>query len=299
MDGHQPADIVSITTCRRRSLRVAVVTETYPPEVNGVAAPSRAWSRACATPTMSCSWCARASTRRAGAVDEGFAEVLMRGLPIPRYPQLKMGLPPSARCCGAGASSGPDVVHSPPKGRWAGRRCRRRCSCAAVSATSAPTSTPTASTTASAGCATRSCLPAQVSQPHALHDGAHRGAARDCMGSGFRRLRRGVARRRHAAVRPGAAQRGAARSSWGVSPQDTVVMCVGRLAAEKNLEPVLRRPSSACAPSPPRARLVLVGDGPTAAPLQQRCPQAVFAGMRAVWIWRRTTRRPICSCSPA
>jgi len=58
-----------------------------------------------------------------------------------------------------------------------------------------------------------------------------------------------------------------------------VILCVGRLAPEKNLSLLveayenLRQQHAAC-------RLVLVGDGPQRAALQARCPTAVFAGMR-------------------
>ncbi|MBE0546377.1 MAG: glycosyltransferase family 1 protein, partial [Rubrivivax sp.] len=78
----------------RRSLRVAVVTETYPPEINGVAATisrvveglrARGHALQLVRP--------RQDASDAGADDEHYHEVLMRGLPIPRYPQLRMGLP--------------------------------------------------------------------------------------------------------------------------------------------------------------------------------------------------------------
>jgi glycosyltransferase involved in cell wall biosynthesis len=58
-----------------------------------------------------------------------------------------------------------------------------------------------------------------------------------------------------------------------------VVLCVGRLAAEKNLELLLSAFESIRNVAP-GARLVLVGDGPDRAQLAQRCPGAVFAGMR-------------------
>jgi len=71
----------------------------------------------------------------------------------------------------------------------------------------------------------------------------------------------------------------ALRAAWGASRHTPVVLCVGRLAPEKNLDLLLsafedvRRLKST-------ARLVLVGDGPDRAWLGQRCPDAVFAGTR-------------------
>jgi len=57
------------------------------------------------------------------------------------------------------------------------------------------------------------------------------------------------------------------------------VLCVGRLAPEKNLETLLEAFGAMQATG--RAhKLVFVGDGPMAAELRQRCPDAVFAGLR-------------------
>jgi glycosyltransferase involved in cell wall biosynthesis len=71
----------------------------------------------------------------------------------------------------------------------------------------------------------------------------------------------------------------ALRASWGVNPEDPVLLYVGRLAPEKNLEPVITT-FEQVRPLAPAARLVFVGDGPARADLQVRCPDAIFAGMR-------------------
>jgi hypothetical protein len=96
----------------RRSLRVAVVTETYPPEINGVAATiaravdglhTRGHELQLVRP--------RQEKADLAAQDERFAEVLMRGLPIPRYPQLKMGVPSKRALLRLWTVRRPDVVH--------------------------------------------------------------------------------------------------------------------------------------------------------------------------------------------
>jgi glycosyltransferase involved in cell wall biosynthesis len=69
------------------------------------------------------------------------------------------------------------------------------------------------------------------------------------------------------------------RASWGAAQDDLVVLHVGRLAPEKNLSVVLKAFNRIRAMKP-RARLVFVGDGPSRAQLQARCPEAVFAGFR-------------------
>ena len=55
--------------------------------------------------------------------------------------------------------------------------------------------------------------------------------------------------------------------------------CVGRLAPEKNLTTLVAA-FDAIHRAHPRARLVLVGDGPMRKELQTRCPEAIFAGQR-------------------
>lgn len=67
------------------------------------------------------------------------------------------------------------------------------------------------------------------------------------------------------------------RASWGAAPCDPVVLHVGRMAAEKNY-PLLFRAFDAFKAVEPRARLVLVGDGPMLSAYQRQRPDAVFTG---------------------
>lgn len=71
----------------------------------------------------------------------------------------------------------------------------------------------------------------------------------------------------------------ALRRSWGVDDGAPVAVHVGRLAAEKNLQ-LLQRAFAAFLEVQPHGRCVIVGDGPSAADLRKACPRAIFAGMR-------------------
>jgi glycosyltransferase involved in cell wall biosynthesis len=68
------------------------------------------------------------------------------------------------------------------------------------------------------------------------------------------------------------------RRSWGVSERDLVAVCVGRVAAEKNVRlaieayRVMQRLQPTC-------RLVVVGDGPLRSPLERAHPDLFFTGM--------------------
>lgn len=71
------------------------------------------------------------------------------------------------------------------------------------------------------------------------------------------------------------------RRSWGLGEQDIAVLHVGRLAPEKNLDllvstfEALQKQCTA-----QRLRLIVVGDGPQRESLQQKLPDALFCGLQ-------------------
>ena len=67
------------------------------------------------------------------------------------------------------------------------------------------------------------------------------------------------------------------RAAWGAAPDDPVVVHVGRMAAEKNY-PLVFRAYDAIKAVAPRAKLVLVGDGPLLSFYQRQRPDAIFTG---------------------
>lgn len=71
------------------------------------------------------------------------------------------------------------------------------------------------------------------------------------------------------------------RASWGLGADDLAVLHVGRLAAEKNLGLLIKAFRQLQASYPQRRmRLILVGDGPLRASLQAQLPDAVFCGLQ-------------------
>jgi glycosyltransferase involved in cell wall biosynthesis len=71
----------------------------------------------------------------------------------------------------------------------------------------------------------------------------------------------------------------ALRRTWGVAENDLVALCVGRVAPEKNLElaieayRAMRRGASS-------TKLVVVGDGPLRAALEEKHPEIIFCGVQ-------------------
>ena len=67
------------------------------------------------------------------------------------------------------------------------------------------------------------------------------------------------------------------RKSWGASHDDLIVIHVGRLAKEKNINLVIEA-FNAIKKSQINAKLVFVGDGPLREDITKKCPQAIFSG---------------------
>jgi glycosyltransferase involved in cell wall biosynthesis len=68
------------------------------------------------------------------------------------------------------------------------------------------------------------------------------------------------------------------RRSWGVSERDVVALCVGRVAAEKNVRLAIAA-YRAMQRQQPSCRLVIVGDGPLRRGLERAHPDLFFCGM--------------------
>jgi len=268
----------------RRSLRVAMVTETWPPEVNGVAATI---SRIAEGLREQGHALQIVRPRQGGgeastgpARDAGFAEVLMRGLPIPRYPELRMGLPSRRALVSLWSRQRPDVVHLVTEGPlgWSALNAALQLRLPVVS----DFRTNFQAYSAHYGLAwLRSPIMGYLRRFHnrtACTMVPTQALAAELTGNGFRGLRviaRGVdAQRFDPAFRSHAL-----RASWGATPGQVVALCVGRLAPEKNLDTVLEAWQQ-MREVRPSAKLVLVGDGPDAARLRLAVPEAMFAGVQ-------------------
>jgi glycosyltransferase involved in cell wall biosynthesis len=279
--GQDNSIVVDSLRPARRSLRVAVVTETYPPEVNGVSATiarvvdglhDRGHELQLVRP--------RQDRHDSAGDEERLTEVLMRGLPIPRYPQLKMGLPSRRALVRLWTRQRPDVVHIVTEGPlgWSALQAATHMKLPVVS----DFRTNFHAYSRHYGLAwLRSPIMVYLRKFHnraACTMVPTEGLRSELAASGFKRLRvvsRGVDTRLFDPSR----RSDALRAKWGASRNTPVLLCVGRLAAEKNLDLLLSAFESIRAVAP-TARLVLVGDGPDRAALAQRCPGAVFVGIR-------------------
>jgi len=262
-----------------RSLRIAFVTETYPPEINGVSLSVARFIEGLRRRNHDIQLIRPRQTRadRAGGDLE---EVLMRGLPIPRYPGLKMGLPAKRALTEMWSVSRPDLVHIVTEGPlgWSALQ-------AALKMKLPVTSDFRTNFHAYSGHYGVGWLKKPIaSYLRKFHNRTlmtmvpteHQ--RRELARLGFRELKvvaRGVDTRLFNPER----RSQTLRESWGVGPNDLVALYVGRLAPEKNLA-LVGSAFDALSRARPEARLVLVGDGPGRGALERQFPQAVFAGLR-------------------
>jgi len=262
-------------------LRIAMVTETYPPEVNGVAMTTgrmldglirRGHRIMLVRPRQSPAEHPRSSV--------ALSETLVRSIPLPRYAGLRVGLPATSSLAHLWTHERPHVIHvvtEGPLGRSALAAARRL----HIPASSAfHTNFHSYSKHYGLGL----LKPAVSAYLKRFHNQAactfvptHQLRAQLAR-EGYRGLKV-VARGVDTQLFTPAKRSVALRSSWGATDQDLVVLYVGRLAAEKNMALVFST-FEQIQRALPRARLVLVGDGPQRGDLEKRYPQHVFAGMR-------------------
>ncbi len=261
-------------------LRIALVTETYPPEVNGVALTVARLARGLLARGHHLQLLRPRRDSDDVPCEAGMDEHLLPGLPIPRYSELRMGLPARRRLLRLWRVARPDVVHIATEGPlgWSALRAARELGIPVSSEFR------TNFHVYSGHYGIGWLQPLVTRYLRWFHNSSAitmvptEGMRSELEALGFERLRvvgRGVDAERFAPRHRSASL----RAQWGVGDHDPVLLCVGRLAAEKNLDVLLDAWRGVKARSP-ASRLVLVGDGPLRAELMERFPGVIFAGQR-------------------
>ncbi len=257
-------------------MKLALVTETYPPEVNGVA--------------MTLSRIVGGLRERGNLVEVArprqkhergpTEDFLVPGVAIPFYDALRIGLPAVGRLEERWRRWRPDVVHVATEGPLG------LASLAAAKRLGVPVTSSFHTNFHAYGghYGVAALRDATLAYLRWFHNSTRctlaptRQMTAELAASGFRGL--GVMARGVDTTLFDPAKRSAAlRAEWGAAEGDPVVVYVGRLAAEKNLgvavDGFLRLRERE-----PRARFVLVGDGPAREPLARSYPEFHYAGMR-------------------
>ncbi|CAM3764776.1 GDP-mannose-dependent alpha-mannosyltransferase [Pseudomonas reidholzensis] len=260
-------------------LRITLVSETFPPEINGVA---NTLGRLSDGLRQRGHQVEIVRPRQAGDTAELESDQLMlcKGWALPGYPGLQWGGVSVHRLCRRWRRQRPDVLYIATEGPLglSALRAARRLKIAVVSGFH----TNFAQYSGEYGLGLLARL-----LTHYLR-AFHRRTAITLVPSASQRLaleRRGferlalMARGVDACLFNPARRSQALREQWGLAADDIAVLHVGRLAAEKNLG-LLRPCLQALQQAYPqrRLRLIVVGDGPQRAHLEQQVPDAVFCG---------------------
>lgn len=262
-------------------LQIAMVTETYPPEVNGVAITVKRMVDGMRERRHRIQLIRPRQHKQDVALqEEGYAESLVGGMPLPGYPGLKAGLPARGKLIRLWQQQRPDVVHIATEGPlgWSAMSAARKLGI--------PIATDFHTNFHNY---TRHYGVGWLNKPIAAYL-RHFHNKTDCTMVPTTELQQELQHRGYKNV--DVVSRGvdtelfhprkrsaALRQQWGVADDVPVVMLVSRLAAEKNL-PVVINAFEQMRVARPDAKLVMVGDGPARAALQQQYPHVIFAGMR-------------------
>lgn len=263
------------------ALKVALVTETYPPEVNGVALTlARLVEGLCRRGHRVQLVRPRQYRREKPSNAPALDEILTPGLPIPGYPGLRFGLPQRRELVHLWSRHRPHVVHVATEGPLG------MAAVAAARQLHIPVSSGYHTNFQAYSRHYRigwlnGLVSAHLRRFHnrtSLTLVPTRELACRLADDGYRDvevLARGVDTH---LFNPGRRSI-ALRRAWAADDDTLVVAYVGRIAPEKNL-PLVTRAFEAIRAGAPAVRMLFVGEGPALASLKRRHPEYIFAGLR-------------------
>lgn len=259
-------------------MRVAIVSETYPPEINGVALTVAALAHGLVAAGHSVQ--VIRPRQSPASPDPGVDDdVLVRGIGLPLYPGLLLGLPCTRRLRALWKNGQtPDAIYIATEGLL-GRSALRVARDLGIPASS--------------GFHTRFddfaryyglglIAPAVFAYLRRFHRRAAATLVPTAQLKAFlerERFGNVLLLRRAVDTRLFDPQRrdDALRTQWGLKPDQLAVIHVGRVAAEKNAALAVRA-FRALQADRPDARFIWVGEGPARATLQQNNPDFIFCG---------------------
>jgi len=261
-------------------MRVGIVTETYAPDVNGVALTVQSLARGLVRRGHSVDLIRPIHPATPPMADAGMDVFEVDGASLPRYAGLRFGLPARFRIERRWRTDRPDAVYVATEGPlgWSAVSAARRLGIPV--ATGFHTRFDFYVGHYGFGALTpvvRSYLARfhRRAQATLVPTGQLADELNDLGVHDVRVLRRAVDTVRFHPER----RNDDLRASWGAGPDTPVMICVGRVAPEKNLHVVIES-WEALRRRAPDAKCVIVGDGPGRAALEAAHPEVIFAGTR-------------------
>jgi glycosyltransferase involved in cell wall biosynthesis len=269
------------TTELPKRLQISLVTETYLPEINGVAITiGRMVEGLCLRGHNIHLIRPRQHKQDSATEKTRYRETLVAGMPIPGYAGLKSGLPARGLLLRLWQQQRPDIVHIATEGPlgWSALSAARKLNIPVstdfhtnfhsytqhygIGLLKWPIAAYLRHFHNKAAC---TLVPTNELQLQLERDGYQNVSV----------VSRGVDTELFHPAR----RSDALRASWDADDATPVVMLVSRIAAEKNLTVAIDA-FQQIRTANPRARMVLVGDGPARAGLQKQYPDVIFAGMQ-------------------
>lgn len=258
-------------------MRYCIVTETYPPEVNGVALTVQNLERGLRARGHEVDV---VRPRQAGDATPLAHETLVSGAQIPRYPGMRFGFPARRMLRDLWTRQRPDAIYVATEGPlgWSAMR------------TAADLGIPSSS-----GFHTRFdeymreygvgfLQPLAVRWMRRFHNTSAATIVPTCelmeflQGIGFDQVTH-MPRAVDVDLFHPQRRDDALRAEWGVGPGDLAVIYVGRIAAEKNLQLGIRA-FRELQKTRPDAKYIWVGDGPERAAIARENPDFIFRGIQ-------------------
>ena len=278
IDAHIQVERIGST---RPHLNIAVVTETYPPDINGVAH------------TLSkivdglqrnghVLWLVRPKQQATDTAisKDRYKEILVKGLPIPFYKQLRMGLPAKRELTRLWSRQRPDIVHIATEGPlgWSALQVAKKLKLPV--STDFRTNFHAYSQHYGIGWLSGAIM--------AYLKKFHNAAQATMVPTSQLQAELDKVGFKHLSVVPRGVdtdifspehRSDALRITWGADASTRVLLYVGRLAPEKNLKLVIQTYNN-LKRNHPDIKLVLVGDGPMRVGLEKENPEVIFAGFQ-------------------
>ncbi len=274
-------DFTTEELCLEPRLRIALVTETWAPEVNGVAMTLKRMvdgliRRGHRVQLIRPRQAANEQALHGGELEE----LLSQGWKLPRYDGLRFGLPARSALVRAWTRQRPDLVHVATEGPlgWTAVSAADKLRLPVTS--DFHTNFDHYSAHYGVGWL-RQPVSAYLRRFHNRTAETYvptREMAAALGAQGYRNLEV-IARGVDTALYSPARRSDALRRSWGLEEGGLAVVSVGRLAPEKNL-PLTLRAFAEIRARRPDARLVMVGDGPLREQIAREHPEVILAGMR-------------------
>jgi glycosyltransferase involved in cell wall biosynthesis len=262
-----------------KSRHICIVTETYPPEINGVAFTLARLAEGLRLFGHCVSLVRPSQPATTFATsDSGITETLVPGLPLPGYTGLRFGLPAGKALCRKWSANRPDVIYIATEGPlgWSALQTARDLGIAVFSGFH--TSFDRYSKYYHLGWL-QPWVARYLSSFHNRTQGTLVASPdlRDRLcAMGIKNvsiLGRGV----DSGLFNPARRSTSLRRAWRALDDDVVALYVGRVAAEKNLTLAVEA-YRAMRQVATGVRFVIVGDGPLRAALQEKHPDVIFCG---------------------